>query len=139
MTEPNDATPTLPVVPSTPAQVDAAADVESHAPYMKVLLGLLVLTILEYGFARVFKDSSGPLIFGLVLLASVKAALVAWYFMHLKFERLWVFLVIAPAFVLALILTALLFPDFVMRTEPLDEPEPTATAASSGGATPGAV
>ncbi|WP_165247713.1 cytochrome C oxidase subunit IV family protein [Paludisphaera soli] len=116
------AEPTLPVAPPTPAMAEAAAQAEAHAPYLKVLFGLMVLTILEYGYARFFKDATGPLVFGLVLMAAVKASLVGWYFMHLKFERLWVFLVLLPACLLALILTALLFPDFVMRQEPLDEP-----------------
>ena len=128
MTETVDATP--PVVPPTPALAEAAAETESHAPYLKVLFGLLVLTILEYGYAKVFKDATGPLVFGLVLLAATKAALVGWYFMHLKFERLWVFLVLAPACLLALILTALLFPDFVMKPEPLDEPARKSAPAS---------
>jgi len=114
--------PTPPITPTPPALAEAAAEVEAHAPYLKVLLALFVLTVLEYGFARVFKDSTQVLIFGLVILAAIKAALVAWYFMHLKFERFWVFLVIAPACLLALILTVLLFPDFVMQPEPLDEP-----------------
>ncbi|WP_165064358.1 cytochrome C oxidase subunit IV family protein [Paludisphaera rhizosphaerae] len=126
---------TPPVAPPTAAQVKAAAESEAHAPYMKVLFGLLVLTIAEYGFARFFRDNPGPLVFGLVLLAATKAALVAWYFMHLKFERFWVFLVIAPACLLAFILTILLFPDFVMRQEPVEEPAattaPTAPASAA--------
>jgi cytochrome c oxidase subunit 4 len=116
------AEPTLPVAPASPATARAAAQAEAHAPYLKILFVLMVLTVLEYGYARFFKDAQGPLIFGLVLMAAVKASLVGWYFMHLKFERLWVFLVLLPACLLALILTALLFPDFVMRQEPLDQP-----------------
>ncbi|AMV36669.1 cytochrome C oxidase subunit IV family protein [Planctomyces sp. SH-PL62] len=131
MTETIDATPTPPVVPATPAQAEAAAEAEAHDPYLKVLFGLMVMTILEYFYARVFKDAPGPLIFGLVLMAAAKASLVGWFFMHLKYERLWVFLVLAPACVLALILTALLFPDFVMQHEPLDEPVPATASASA--------
>lgn len=118
-----DASPTI--IPATPAQVAAAAGAEAHAPYMKVLFGLFLLTVGEYFFARFLQNSPGPLIFGLVLLASAKAVLVAWYFMHLKYERFWVFLVIAPALLLALILTLLLFPDFVMEPDPLGEPVPS--------------
>lgn len=137
MTEPLDPAP--PIVPATPAQAHAAAEVEAHAPYLKVLLGLFVLTVGEYAFARVLKDNAGPLIFGLVLLAATKAALVAWYFMHMKFERLWVFLVLAPACILAFILTVLLYPDFVMRQEPLDEFTPPASAAPAQPVAPPAV
>ncbi|OJW19633.1 MAG: hypothetical protein BGO49_14390 [Planctomycetales bacterium 71-10] len=119
-----EADASLPIVPATPAQAAAAADVESHAPYLKILFALFLLTVGEYLFARFLKDSPGPLIFGLVLLASAKAALVAWYFMHLKYERFWVFLVIGPALLMAFILTLLLFPDFVMLPDPLGEPVP---------------
>lgn len=133
MSEHEIATP--PVVPPTDVQFKAAAESEAHAPYMKVLFGLLILTIAEYAYARFFRDNSGPLIFGLVLMASAKAALVAWYFMHLKFERFWVFLVLAPACLLAFILTILLFPDFVMRQEPVDE-TPAASTPSSAATAP---
>ena len=133
MSEHEIATP--PVKPPTAAQVKAAAESEAHAPYMLVLFSLLVLTIAEYGYARFFRDAPGLLVFGLVLMAATKAALVAWYFMHLKFERFWVFLVIAPACLLAFILTILLFPDFVMRQEPFEEPaatsSPTAPTSSA--------
>jgi len=124
-------TATPPVAPPTDAQVKAAAESEAHAPYLKVLFSLLILTIAEYAFARFFREAPGPLIFGLVLLASAKAALVAWYFMHLKFERFWVFLVIGPACLLAFILTILLFPDFVMRQEPVEEPAPAPVSTPS--------
>ena len=122
-----------PIVPATPAQAMAAAEAEAHAPYMMVLFGLFVLTVGEYAFARFFRDAPGLLVFGLVLLASAKAVLVAWYFMHLRFERFWVFLVILPACLLAMILTELLFPDFVMRPEPLEEPGPATTSTAPPG------
>ncbi|WP_337174398.1 cytochrome C oxidase subunit IV family protein [Paludisphaera sp.] len=120
-----DASP--PIAPATPAEAAAAASVEAHAPYMKVLLGLFLLTVGEYFFARFLQDSPAPLMFGLVMMAAAKAGLVAWYFMHLKFERLWVFLVIGPAALMAVILTLMLFPDFVWQPDPLGEPVPAAS------------
>ena len=64
-------------------------DVESHAPYMKVFWSLLVLTILEYAYAKAFGErlSFAFLVAGLMVLAVTKAFLVGWYFMHLKFEK----------------------------------------------------
>lgn len=125
----------LPIHPVTPAEMAVAAEVEAHAPYMKVLLGLFLLTVGEYLFARFLRDSPGPLVFGLVLMAAAKAALVAWYFMHLKYERFWVFLVIGPAILMALILTLALFPDFVMQPDPLGEPVPASSGETPSPAT----
>src|SRR3954447_12060661 len=64
---------------------------ESHAPYLRVFAALTVLTAVEYLYARVLKDSFLVLVLGLLVLALVKAAMVGWYFMHLKFEGKWVY------------------------------------------------
>src|SRR3954447_12679131 len=98
-------------------------DVESHAPYLKVWAGLAVLTAIEYFYAMAAKDYFLFLVLGLVGLALVKAGMVGWYFMHLKFEKKWVYLLIVPACVMAVFLTLMLYPDMAMR--PVDE-EPSA-------------
>jgi cytochrome c oxidase subunit 4 len=54
-------------------------------------------------------------------LAFVKAGMVGWYFMHLKFEKPWVYLLIVPACVMAVFLTLTLVPDQAMR--PTDDEE----------------
>src|SRR5882762_9295820 len=78
--------------------------------YMAVFWSLLALTLLEVGIfylhmARVY------FVTALVLLALVKAFLVAWYFMHLRSER-WtlIFMTIIP-FLLAVDLLLGLLPD----------------------------
>ena len=80
------------------AEAGSAGHEESddHAPYIAVWGGLAVLTLIEVwvagtGLAR------GLLVAVLVGLAVWKAALVALYYMHLKFEpsRLWI-LALAP-------------------------------------------
>jgi cytochrome c oxidase subunit 4 len=87
-------------------------DVESHAPYMKVFWSLLVLTVLEYAYARFLPQLSfGSLVAGLMVLAFTKAFLVGWFFMHLKFEGRWVYMMLVPACLLALILVTGLAPD----------------------------
>jgi cytochrome c oxidase subunit 4 len=98
-------------------------DVESHAPYLKVWAALAVLTAIEYFYALIFKDRFLILVLGLVTLALVKASMVGWYFMHLKFEKRWVYLLIVPACVMAVLLTLMLYPDMAMR--PVDEEIPT--------------
>src|SRR3954447_12951403 len=90
-------------------------DVESHAPYLKVWAGLAVLTAIEYFYAMAAKDYFLFLVLGLVGLALVKAGMVGWYFMHLKFEKKWVYLLIVPACVMAVFLTLMLYPDMAMR------------------------
>jgi len=94
-------------------------DVESHAPYLKVWAGLAVLTAIEYFYAMAVKDYFLILVLGLVGLALVKAAMVGWYFMHLKFEKRWVYLLIIPACVMAVFLTLMLYPDMAMK--PVDD------------------
>ena len=61
------------------------------------------------------------LLIGLLFWAVIKAGLVGWFFMHLKFEGNWVYIMIVPAFVLATILVLALLPDMALK-ENADEP-----------------
>ena len=63
----------------------------------------------------IFKDHFPILVLGLVSLALVKAGMVGWFFMHLKFERKWVYILIIPACVMAVFLTLMLCPDMAMK------------------------
>jgi len=90
-------------------------DIESHAPYLKVFGGLAILTLIEYLYAHVFKDYFAILVLGLLFWAVVKAALVGWFFMHLKFEGKWVYLLLIPAGILAAILVLALVPDVALN------------------------
>ena len=98
-----------------PADMAEELAVESHAPYLKVWAILAVLTAVEYFYAMIFKDHFPVLVLGLVSLALVKAGMVGWFFMHLKFERKWVYLLIVPACVMAVFLTLALCPDMAMK------------------------
>ena len=86
-------------------------DVESHAPYMKVFWSLLVLTVLEYAYARFLPLSFAYLVAGLMVLAITKAFLVGWFFMHLKFEGRWIYMMLVPVCLLATFLVLGLAPD----------------------------
>jgi cytochrome c oxidase subunit 4 len=92
---------------------------EAHAPYLWVWFWLLCLTLAEYFYAYTLKDLFLILIVGLLVLAGIKAGLVAWYFMHLKFEGNWVYFLIVPACILAAVLVLALTPDVAMK--PVDE------------------
>jgi cytochrome c oxidase subunit IV len=95
---------------------------EAHAPYLKVFVWLAVLTAIEYWYAALLKDYFGILLLGLLLLATVKAGLVGWYFMHLKFEGKWVYILIVPAAILATIVVLALCPDMVLKYETEENP-----------------
>jgi cytochrome c oxidase subunit 4 len=95
---------------------------ESHAPYVRVWAILAILTAIEYFYALIFKDHFLVLVLGLVSLALVKAGMVGWFFMHLKFEKPWVYILIVPAGVMAVFLTLALYPDMAMK--PVTEENP---------------
>ena len=98
---------------------DQERHVESHAPYLKVFWALLVFTILEYLYARFLPDLGfAPLVAGLLAMAIVKAGLVGWYFMHLKFEGRWIYMMLVPVGLLALIVVTGLVPDIAMHEDP---------------------
>ncbi len=117
---------------------DQEMHVESHAPYIKVFLVLLVFTVIEYFYAMIFKDAFTVLVLGLMTCAIIKAGLVGWYFMHLKFEGLWVYYMLVPAAILACVLIFGLIPDIANPPgEDEDNPDEEATAAISAPLIPG--
>ncbi len=98
--------------PTEPPAAPPHHDAKSHdSTYLRVFVALLVFTILEYLFAMLTQDHFVALVSGLVALAVTKAALVALFFMHLKFEGRWVYLLLVPTGVLATALVAALVPD----------------------------
>jgi cytochrome c oxidase subunit 4 len=102
----------------SPSEIDEEHQQEAHAPYLLVWLWLAILTGVEYFYAAGLKDVFVILLIGLLVLAGIKAGLVGWYFMHLKFEGKWVYLLIVPAIVLATILILGLVPDQSLK--PID-------------------
>jgi cytochrome c oxidase subunit IV len=107
----------------SPTEVAEEHQAEAHVRYLWVWFGLAILTAVEYFYAFFFKDYFLFLILGLLLLAGVKAGMVGWYFMHLKFEGNWVYLAIIPAFILATILVLALCPDQAMKPVDTDQEE----------------
>jgi cytochrome c oxidase subunit 4 len=105
-----------------PSEIAAEHAHEAHAPYLRVWAALAVLTLIEYYYASTFKDFFLILILGLLFWAVIKAGLVGWYFMHLKFEGNWVYVLIIPAFVFATILVLALYPDIAMKPETEENP-----------------
>jgi cytochrome c oxidase subunit IV len=125
------------MVEQTNLTFDQEMHVESHAPYLKVFFALLVLTILEYCYASTGLLGFLILVLGLMILAVIKASLVGWYFMHLKFEGRWVYGMLIPASILAAILTFALVPDLAMQ--PVTDENPDIEEVSAAPAGPGVV
>ena len=77
--------------------------------YGAIFWALLILTIFEIIVANLHILSKPVIVIGLVFLAIIKAALVALFYMHLKFEK-WLiyFIALFPLFLAAvLVLTVL--------------------------------
>lgn len=98
--------------PDPPPAESAVRDHDgAPAPYLKVWAALAVFTLVEYIYASIFRDGFGVLVIGLLFWAAIKAGLVGWFFMHLKDEGAWVYLLIGPACLLAVLLVLALYPD----------------------------
>ena len=108
------------------SEVAAEHATESHAPYLKVWAGLAILTLVEYYYASIFKSQFLILLLGLLFLAVVKAGMVGWYFMHLKFEGKWKYLLLSPTIILAMGLPLALLPDIGVHYYTTDFAQTTA-------------
>jgi cytochrome c oxidase subunit IV len=89
----------------------AQSPAEHHGPsYMAIFWYLAVLTVVEIGviFLPIGKLAIGVL---LVSLASAKAALVALYFMHLRFETKTLGYIALTPVVIGALLVLVLLPD----------------------------
>ena len=120
---------------------------DSHrVNYMLVFGALCVFTLLSVIFNVV--DMKGKTILGyfngtillafLVLaVAVVKASCVMLFFMHLKFERNWKYVILAPTIILAIGLPLALLPDVGVHYYEVDVPQDSieSRSADHGGET----
>jgi caa(3)-type oxidase subunit IV len=100
----------------------------SEPNYMAVFVWLAALTVLEV-IAVYLPLTRLALAAILVALAFTKAALVALYFMHLKFERRTMLLVAVTPVLLCVFLMLMLIPDGIMKHRH-STPPTTPSAAS---------
>jgi caa(3)-type oxidase subunit IV len=88
---------------------------KEHPKYMNIFWWLLALTIIEVAIA--IPDYSVVLKAILLIgLACAKAALVAIYFMHLKFERKTLAAIVITPFLICVFLVIMLMPDLTLDT-----------------------
>ena len=78
--------------------------------YLTVWAGLLIMSLLEVFLAYEQLPVNLMLVI-LMGLSVIKAALIIAYFMHLRFERLGLFLTLVPMWVLGICLMSVFFPD----------------------------
>jgi cytochrome c oxidase subunit 4 len=86
---------------------------ENRPNYLLVWLGLVILVIVSIVASMTLPKRAA--LFVIFTVAVIKALLVALNFMHLRYERRWLYaLAIIPLIIVAVLLFAL-FPDFVFR------------------------
>jgi cytochrome c oxidase subunit 4 len=76
-----------------------------HPNYVAIWFILLIVTVMEVGYSFL-KVPRPILIVGLVGMAVFKALLVALYFMHLKFERKSLGIIVGSTLILGMILVS---------------------------------
>jgi len=79
--------------------------------YFAIFVALVVLTVVTVAVAFKRFDSELVNVLLALLIASVKASLVALYFMHLKFEGKLIYFIAIVPLVLCIILVCALIPD----------------------------
>ncbi len=86
------------------------AEHHPHVNYWMIFAALCVLTLVSWAADEI---GNKGLVLAIVVLsvATAKALFVMLYFMHLKFEGKWKFVLLAPTMVLALAIPAALMPD----------------------------
>lgn len=92
----------------------AAPERARHPNYVGIWVALVCLMIVGV-LASYLPLGKEAVIFLVFLVATVKALLVALYYMHLKFERGVIYAMAIVPLALVAVLTVLLFPDFVFH------------------------
>jgi cytochrome c oxidase subunit 4 len=93
-----------------------------HVNYLAVFIALCVCTLLSIAFDVIEMPKSVTVALVLAV-ACAKAMFVMTYFMHLKFEGAWKFIILAPTAILAVGLMVALAPDIGLHYYTLDVPQ----------------
>jgi cytochrome c oxidase subunit IV len=92
---------------------DQHEHVSSYALSAKVLLALLVLTFLSVWITKFHFGAFSVAV--ALLLATIKAATVITWFMHLKYESLFIKLMVVGVFALFVVVIIITFIDYYFR------------------------
>jgi cytochrome c oxidase subunit 4 len=107
----------------------------SDKMYLAIAASLGGLTIISY-IGDLLNMPRGALICLVLIVALVKATLVATFFMHLKFDWTKVKVMIIPAIVLAAVLVFALLPDITLAMREAAAKKPPVEGAKSAQAAP---
>ena len=94
-----------------------------HVNYMYVFFALCGFTVLSIGADLLHFQNRAILIVIVLAIASAKALSVMLYFMHLKFERNWKYILLAPTTILAIGIPLALMPDIAFHYYVEDVPQ----------------
>ena len=83
------------------------------ATYIKVFVALCVCTALSFVF-NFFLGHTGTSMMLILIVAIIKAMLVAAIFMHLKFDWSKLYFLVFPVLILAVMMIIVLLPDIVL-------------------------
>lgn len=84
-----------------------------YSTYVLVLLGLLVLTFASIGITNI--ELRGLTVAAALLFAVIKTYLVLTYFMHLKYDKPYIALMVGFVFLLFVVVIIITFLDYLYR------------------------
>jgi len=98
---------------NTPEEPHGSSVPEPHhaVPYFKIFGILVVLTVVTVAASWYRTENELTKVLIALLIASIKASLVALFFMHLKFEGKLIFLILMVPVLLCILLVCALIPD----------------------------
>lgn len=99
---------------------------EHHHPPYKFIFGILIVCTAMSWIADEMKDffpGMGWLAVTVLAISTMKASCVMLYFMHLKFEKHWKYVLLGPTVILAIGLPLALFPDIGTHYYDVDVPQ----------------
>ena len=101
---------------------DSGHEEESHgstSKFLMVFVGLLFLTVISFTVGNTKAIMDTPAIGWTIMMAvsCAKAMLVMLFFMHLKWEANWKYVLTIPASIMSVFLLLMLFPDILNRTD----------------------
>lgn len=94
-----------------------------HTNYWLIFLALCICTALSVVADLIQLDNKFVVAFIVLAIATAKALFVMTFFMHLKFEGAWKFVILAPTAILAMGLMLALLPDIGVHYYPTDVPQ----------------
>lgn len=86
--------------------------------FLGIFIALTVLTAISFAVANSsIMDNRVMGWTAMMLISAIKAMLVITFFMHLKWESTWKYVLTIPAAIMSLVLVFMLVPDIVNRTK----------------------